>query len=185
MKFYQKNVHRPILVGYKHSATSKLATRFCTSLWNERSPKPATFKGKTWFSLRENLIFLWFFSLFFQKFPTKYLFHSTKKNRLLKKNKNYENGKNIFRLFSISGISFRLLRFECSTHKIQKKRCRFCHWFLEKWGTEFRWCWTPYMLLVKLSKSHNREKKIRIIVGLQWNQKNCKANGLKFAVFKV
>ena len=115
MKFYQKNVHRPILVGYKHSATSKLATRFCTSLWNERSPKPATFKGKTWFSLRENLIFLWFFSLFFQKFPTKYLFHSTKKNRLLKKNKNYENGKNIFKLFSISGISFRLLRFECST----------------------------------------------------------------------
>ena len=98
MKFYQKNVHRPILVGYKHSATSKLATRFCTSLWNERSPKPATFKGKTWFSLRENLIFLWFFSLFFQKFPTKYLFHSTKKNidfwkkiKIMKLEKTYLN----------------------------------------------------------------------------------------------
>ena len=37
-----------------------------------------------------------------------------KKIRLLKKNKNYGNQKNIFKPFSIGGISFRLLRFECS-----------------------------------------------------------------------
>ena len=109
MKFYQKNVHRPILVGYKHSATSKLATRFCTSLWNERSPKPATFKGK------KPDFPLIFFIVFSQISNKIFVSFYKKKYRLLKKNKNNENGENIFKLFSISGISFRLLRFECST----------------------------------------------------------------------